>query len=170
MADYVDGIRARTGARRVDMVGYSEGGLIDRDYVKFFGGKDAVDSAISLGTPHNGVLPRQLGQLFDHLGPLGPAVPVALRQMITGSAFLQRLNAGDPTPGRVRWTSIMSAVNDGIVWPGTAPVLDGARNVVLPHAGRLPGPAGPNHGELIQRSDAAYAAVRSALLTRSRRT
>jgi triacylglycerol lipase len=160
----VDRLRARTGARKVDVVGYSEGGLIARELVRHHGGEARIESLVTLGTPHNGFGPRAFDTWTRHL-PLAQAVlPTALQQMFDGSEFLTALNAGDPTPGRVRYTSIMSRGWDGIVWPGTSPVLEGADNVVLDAEPGFPPLTGPHHLQLTQRSDAAYEAVRAALL------
>jgi pimeloyl-ACP methyl ester carboxylesterase len=164
--DLVARVRRETGARNVDLVGYSEGGLIAREYVRRAGSHAGVDSLISLGTPHNGWGPEAFDAAMRGSSLLRRALPEALQQMFTGSDFLARLNAGDPTPGDVRYTSIMSRHWDGVVWPGTTPILDGAKNIVLGHEGRIPLLAGPNHGQLIQRSHVAYETVRGALLAR----
>jgi triacylglycerol esterase/lipase EstA (alpha/beta hydrolase family) len=169
-AEYVAGlvakVRRETGARHVDLVGYSEGGLIAREYVRRHGAGSAVDSLVTLGTPHNGWGPEVFDSVVRGSSMLRGLLPEALQQMFTGSAFLTQLNAGDPTPGDVRYTSIMSRHCDGIVWPGTSPILEGAKNVVLASDGPVPILAGPNHGQLIQRSNHAYDAVRGALLAR----
>jgi triacylglycerol esterase/lipase EstA (alpha/beta hydrolase family) len=162
--DLIAKVRRETGAKRVDLVGYSEGGLIGREYIRRAGKGAAVDSLVTLGTPHNGWGPKPLGAITRGSKLLTAALPIALQQMIEGSAFLAQLNSGDPTPGDVRYTSIMSQQWDGIVWPGTSPILEGAKNIVLGQEGRVPLFAGPNHGQLIQRSNVAYETVRGALL------
>lgn len=166
LRSYVDAVLRQTGAKRVDLVGFSEGGLIERAYVKFFGGADVVDSAISVASPHNGVLSSALGRVVEGSALLKKVVPGAARDMLAGSDFLTRLNAGDPTPGaRVRWTSIYSKDFDGIVWPGSSPRLEGAKNVELVENGWLPGLKGPYHLGL-QGSHEGYMAMRDALLAR----
>lgn len=157
----VDDVRRRTGARKVDLVGYSEGGLIARDVIRFQGGLDAIDAVVTLGTPHQGVLTPKLNGAAARLGSV---LPAAARQMIAGSDYLTRLNAGDPTPGRIKYTSIMGKGWDGIVWPGSAAVLEGATNIALPKEGRIPLGTGLHHGQMIQSSHAAYLATRAALL------
>lgn len=114
-----DQVRARTGAARVDLVGHSQGGLVIRHYVKYRGGANEVDSAISLGAPHYGAAVANLLRL---LGLGSCAGVVACQQMAIGSSFLAALNAGDDTIGNVSYTNIAS-VNDGIVQPYTTSFL-----------------------------------------------
>jgi len=163
LRSYVDSVLKATGAKRVDLVGFSEGGLIERAYLKHFGGTAKVDSAISVASPHNGVLSSALGRIVEGSALLKKAVPAAARDMLAGSDFLTRLNAGDPTPGSVRYTSIFSKDFDGIVWPGSSPKLDGAKNVELVQDGWFPGLKGPYHLGL-QGSHEGYMAMRDALL------
>lgn len=111
LAAFVDGVRARTGAAKVDLVGHSMGGLVSRDYVKNVGGASKVDSLIMLGTPNYGTALASLGDFFgDCVGIVG------CHQMAEGSDFLNALNAGDDTIGSVRYTAI-STVFDELVIP-----------------------------------------------------
>ncbi|WP_089157365.1 lipase family alpha/beta hydrolase, partial [Micromonospora sp. NBS 11-29] len=128
LSSYVDQIRAATGASRVDLVTHSEGGLVSRWYVKFLGGADAVDQYVSLGTPQYGTY---VANIVDLVG-LGSCVGiVACQQMTIGSSFLAELNAGDDTPGPVRWTTLRT-VQDELVRPVDNAVLaDGATNVLV---------------------------------------
>lgn len=119
-----DQVRARTGAARVDLIGHSQGGLVIRHYIKFRGGANEVDSAISLGAPHYGAA---VANLLTLLGLGSCAGVVACRQMTIGSPFLAALNAGDDTIGNVRYTNIAS-VNDGIVQPYTTSFLNNDGN------------------------------------------
>ncbi len=43
-----------SGYERIDVIGYSLGGLIARDYVQRLGGEHRADSLITLGTPYSG--------------------------------------------------------------------------------------------------------------------
>ena len=119
-----DQVRARTGAARVDLIGHSQGGLVIRHYLKYRGGANEVDSAISLGAPHYGAA---VANLLTLLGLGSCAGVVACRQMTIGSPFLAALNAGDDTIGNVSYTNIAS-VNDGIVQPYTTSFLNNDGN------------------------------------------
>ena len=88
VANKVADIRQQTGARRVDLVGHSMGGLAQRDYVKFLGGLDSVGSYIDYGTPEQG----------DDLSSVCAGVSPGCRDMIPGSPFLTRLNADPAVP------------------------------------------------------------------------
>lgn len=118
---------------RVDIVAHSAGGLAARHYVRFLGGHKRVHSLVTLGTPHHGTL-------ASYLFPLA----TVSRQTLPGSAFLDDLNEGDPTPRPVNYTSIYT-INDGVVIPPSSALLDGAENVRVPglttHWGFLVRPA-----------------------------
>uniref|UniRef100_UPI00366FF632 esterase/lipase family protein n=2 Tax=Bacillati TaxID=1783272 RepID=UPI00366FF632 len=51
---HIEEICERTGARQVDVVGHSLGGLIARYYVQRLGGDTRVRTLVTLGTPHSG--------------------------------------------------------------------------------------------------------------------
>lgn len=51
----IQGICARTGASKVDIVAHSHGGLVARKYFERFG-DTLVDKFITLGVPHNGMI------------------------------------------------------------------------------------------------------------------
>ena len=126
VAERVDAIRAATGAGKVDLIGYSQGGLESRYYLKFLGGADGVGTYVSLGTPQYGTGLANLGRLIGHC--LGI---VACQQMAIGSPFLIDLNAGDDTPGAPRYVSIYTAL-DALVQPfDRARLADDAINVKL---------------------------------------
>ena len=119
LATKVGAVRAATGAARVDLIGHSQGGLVIRHFLKYRGGANVVDSAVSLGAPHYGAAVANLLRL---LGLGSCAGVVACQQMAIGSSFLAALNAGDDTIGNVSYTNIAS-VNDGIVQPYTTSFL-----------------------------------------------
>jgi triacylglycerol lipase len=123
---FADGIRARYGASRVDLVGHSQGGLVARAYVKYEGGANEVDSLISLGTPHYGTSVANILRFFT----LGTCVGVtSCHQMATGSSFLADLNAGDDTIGSVRYTNIYTSYDELVRPVENATMRDGATNV-----------------------------------------
>ncbi len=53
---HVERLRERTGAEKVHVVGHSLGGMIARYYVQRLDGSAAVDTLVTLGTPHGGSL------------------------------------------------------------------------------------------------------------------
>ena len=99
------------GWRTVDLVGQSMGGLSARWFAKYVKSATKVDAYVSLGTPQYGIwsactLPSWYGG-----------------QMCPTSSFLDRLNAGDDTPGKAAWTTIYST-DDELV-PNSSSRLDG---------------------------------------------
>jgi triacylglycerol lipase len=119
---FADAVRAQTGAAKVDLVGHSEGGLVSRAYVKYYGGTAEVDSLVTLGTPNYGTVAANIIRLFT----LGTCVGVAAcEQMTIGSTFLADLNAGDDSIGTVAYTNI-ATVMDELVQPYTNSFLNAA--------------------------------------------
>src|SRR5918995_1653571 len=119
---FADGVRAQTGAAKVDLVGHSEGGLVSRTYVKYYGGAAEVDSLITLGTPNYGTVAANIARVFT----LGTCVGItACEQMTIGSSFLADLNAGDDSIGNVVYTNI-ATVFDELVQPYTNSFLNAA--------------------------------------------
>ncbi|MGH3738853.1 MAG: esterase/lipase family protein [Micromonosporaceae bacterium] len=114
-AKYVDGVLAKTGASKVDIVGWSMGGINTRWYLKALGGTAKVDDYASLGTPHHGT----------NWAYGCPDIPCF--EMRPDSAFMKELNAGDETPGAVHYGSWWSPC-DELVIPHESPVLAGATN------------------------------------------
>jgi triacylglycerol esterase/lipase EstA (alpha/beta hydrolase family) len=156
VAAKVDTIRAATGAAKVDIVGHSQGGLENRYYLKNLGGTSKVGAYVSLGTPQYGTVSATLATF---LGFGNCLTVVACEQMSIGSSFLANLNAGDDTPGAVRYYSIYTAT-DELVQPYTnSRIFDGATNILVQSYcwWRLPG-----HVALIT-DGAVYGLVRSAL-------
>jgi triacylglycerol esterase/lipase EstA (alpha/beta hydrolase family) len=128
LSSYVDQVRAATGSAKVDLVTHSEGGLVSRWYVKFLGGGAKVDHYISLGTPQYGTY---VANIINFVG-LGSCVGiVACQQMSIGSSFLTDLNAGDDTPGTVRWTTIRTWQDELVRPVDNAVLADGVTNVLI---------------------------------------
>jgi pimeloyl-ACP methyl ester carboxylesterase len=111
----------------VHLVGHSLGGIIARWYVQERGGDAAVDTAITVASPHQGTLAALL--------PFGRTA----QQLRPGSWVLRRL-AQTAQPSAVRWFAYYSNI-DVLVQPGrsamiTAPAL-GATNLLVKDHGHL---------------------------------
>ncbi|MFI2647076.1 esterase/lipase family protein [Micromonospora fulviviridis] len=128
LSSYVDQVRAATDAAKVDLVTHSEGGLVSRWYVKFLGGADKVDRYVSLGSPQQGTY---VANIVNFLGLGSCAGIVACQQMSIGSGFLADLNAGDDTPGTVRWTTVRTWQDELVRPVDNAALADGASNVLI---------------------------------------
>ncbi len=122
VARAVDG----TGAGTVDLVGYSAGGIVVRDYLGRPGVAAHVRHVVLLGSPNHGA---QLASLAALLGPR--LCSGACAQLVPGSALLARLNQlvrGNEFPAGPDVTSIWTALDQTVTPPASA-VLAGARNV-----------------------------------------
>ena len=54
LAAFVDEVLARTGAAKVSLVGHSQGGMLGRYYVRYYGGLDKVDDVVGLAPSSHG--------------------------------------------------------------------------------------------------------------------
>ena len=125
---FVGQVRSATGAAKIDVVAHSEGGLVARHYIKNLGGGDAVGRYVSLGTPQYGTY---VANIVTFLGLGSCAGIVACQQMTIGSSFLAALNAGDDTPGQVRWTTVRTWQDELVRPVDNATLADGATNVLI---------------------------------------
>jgi triacylglycerol esterase/lipase EstA (alpha/beta hydrolase family) len=114
----------RTGARSVDVVGYSAGGVIARLWVADDGAA-VVRRVVTLGSPQHGT------SLADLAGNVAPdQCPVGCQQLATDSDLLAQLNAGDETPAGPTWVSIWTTQDETVTPPDSAR-LDGALNLTV---------------------------------------
>jgi triacylglycerol esterase/lipase EstA (alpha/beta hydrolase family) len=114
----------RTGAARVDLVGYSAGGVVIRlllaDPVRALRARRVV----LLGAPNHGT------ELAGAAATLDPGLCGSICQLAPGSGLLAELNRGDETPPGPRFFSIWTAFDQTVVPPATA-ALDGAANIAV---------------------------------------
>jgi triacylglycerol lipase len=117
LASLVDRLLARTGAKRVSIVGHSEGGMMPRYYIKFLGGAAKVENLVALAPSNHGSLnPTTFG------GALTGCVACGEQQ--TGSSFLTQLNAADETPPPVNYT-VIETMYDEVIIPYSSAFLTG---------------------------------------------
>ena len=100
LAAFVRQVLAATGASKVDLVGWSQGGMMPRWYMRFDGGAAYVHDLVGLSPSNHGTTVDGLSALFDAVTALGLPAPLTLAQclactqQLAGSSFLQQLNAG----------------------------------------------------------------------------
>ena len=112
----IDSVLAATGWDRVDLITFSMGGLSSRYYLRSLGGVAKVDAWVSIAGPNHGT---QTATQCSQIPACAESVP--------GSAFLTALNAGDETPGDVRYATWWSPC-DGTIVPAESTILSGATN------------------------------------------
>ncbi len=137
LAEAVERVRARTGARKVVLVGSSRGGYAIRNYVQNGAGAETVWRAVLAGTPNHGIWTGDYlpGNEFNGSGPF-----------LTALNAPQGPNGLEVGPGPL-WLTLRSDGNDKYaqpdgLWIGRpgmptgvdagGPALLGAMNVVLP--------------------------------------
>lgn len=124
--DQIDSVLAATGWSKLDLVTYSMGSLSTRFYLKNLGGTAKIDAWVSIAGPNHGT---QTASQCAQSPACAEAVP--------GSAFLTALNAGDETPGPVRYATWWSPC-DGTIVPAESTILQDAANTqtaCLQHSG-----------------------------------
>lgn len=117
----VDDVKKRTGAKQVDLLAHSKGGLVARYYVKFNGGVEQVEHLVSIASPNHGV-PVPV-----------PAIWRTIDQVKSGTKWMKALNEPDDTPGNVKYTTFVGAL-DPIILPHSTSKLEGAKNFTVPLA------------------------------------
>jgi triacylglycerol lipase len=114
----------RTGAARVDLVGYSAGGVVIRLWLADPARALHARRVVLLGTPNHGT------ELAGAAAALDPGMCGSVCQMAPGSGLLAQLNRGDETPPGPEFISIWTALDQTVVPPATA-ALEGATNIRL---------------------------------------
>lgn len=145
LARFVDRVLAATGARKVDLVGHSEGTVMPQYYLKFRGGAAKVDKYVAISPIYHGTTLLGVGSLIRALetaypqfaGPISRAFARgcgSCEEFLRGSAFLRHLYADGhyAVPG-VTYTTIMTRY-DELVTPytsGRLPAGPDVTNIVL---------------------------------------
>ncbi|MCD9879520.1 lipase family alpha/beta hydrolase [Streptomyces guryensis] len=184
LAAYVDKVRAATGAKKVDLVGHSQGGgLMPQWYLRFDGGAAKVHQLVGINPSSHGTTAIGTIHLLDavldvagHAGkPFGLDSPAAKDQTI-GSPVLQQLYAKGDTERGVTYTNIVTRT-DIVVTPYTNQFLTAGpgasvHNILLQNvcpldlSGHLGNPYDPNVYQLVLNAlDPAHSKpVRCALM------
>ena len=137
---FVADVLEATGARKVDLIGHSEGTVMPRWYLERRGGTKHVKRFIALTPLWRGTNPGQLAELRDVASGFGLSGPIidgvegfcaSCPQFLRGSDYMNELNAdGEAIPGIVH-TNIVTKY-DELVLPYTSGLMsDGGTNIVL---------------------------------------
>lgn len=142
VATFVDDVRARTGAAKVNLVGYSEGTTVAAYYMKFDGGGAKVKRFVGFGSNFKGTTLYGLNQLVRTIPAisniLNSGLCEACDEFLPPSALIDDLNRGGVTVPGPQYTSIVTKF-DNIIRSYTSGILDepGVKNVVLQNECRL---------------------------------
>jgi triacylglycerol esterase/lipase EstA (alpha/beta hydrolase family) len=129
----VNKVLAETGASKVDLVGWSQGGMMPRYYINDLGGASKVNMLVGLAPSNYGTTLDGLTTLISSLGLLGVTTALlsvscdACVQQLQGSSFLAGLNQAPTVPG-VKYVVIETA-GDEVVTPYTNAFLPAGSNV-----------------------------------------
>jgi triacylglycerol lipase len=133
LSAFVDEVLAATGAKKVDVVGHSEGATMPDYYIEYLGGAAKVAhyvgvSGVKHGTDVHGV--ATIAGLYSTFFP-GTPLPIdgtcqSCSEFLIGSDYVRAIEARAPAPG-VIYTNIATRY-DELVSPYTSSFLTG-RNV-----------------------------------------
>jgi triacylglycerol esterase/lipase EstA (alpha/beta hydrolase family) len=124
LARFIEQVRAREQAERVDIVSHSLGGVVARYYIEKMGGSHTVGRLVTIGSPHRGTA-------IAHYGPL---IPSAIESR-AGSPLL--LSLGQIAASEVRYTSIWSHCDAIIEPPESSSIVPVGEDRVFKDIGHL---------------------------------
>lgn len=133
LATEVSSVLAATHAGKVDLVGWSQGGMMPRYYLSNLGGAAKVNMLVGFAPSNYGTTLDGLLYLISDLGALGLATALlsvtcpACSEQLQGSTFLSNLNV-TPTVAGVKYVDIETR-DDEVVTPYTNAFLPAGPNV-----------------------------------------
>ena len=143
LANFVQIVLKKTGAKKVDLVGHSQGGMMPHVYLRDMGGAEFVRKFVALapsnhGTDFSKVVPENTGILVgefynvnqDILNQIVRDLCVACSQQQENSEFMQKLNSKPLAVPSVEYTVIVSKY-DSVVMPYETQYMENAKNYLL---------------------------------------
>lgn len=138
---FVDRVLAATGAKKIDLVGHSEGTFMPQYWLKFLGGAAKTRRYVAMTPLYDGTTVYGIDQVRDAGAPFGLSEPLvqavaafcgSCPEFVRGSPMQQKLaEGGKAAPGVIYTTSITKY--DELVVPYTSGLLDSpnATNFIL---------------------------------------
>jgi triacylglycerol lipase len=130
LAPFIDAVRSATGAKQVDLVGHSQGGMMPRYYMGFLGGAKYVHQLVGIAPSNHGtegviLPPPDLVPTPDYTA----AGCAACADQQAGSPFMQELNSIGDTVAGPSYT-VISTIHDEVVIPYNSQFLNGSARQV----------------------------------------
>jgi triacylglycerol esterase/lipase EstA (alpha/beta hydrolase family) len=130
LAAFVNEVLTKTGARKVDIVGHSEGATMPDYYIEYLGGAAKVARYVGVSGVKHGTTMHGLGTFIAAFGTLFPGAPEATtascgscQEFLVGSDYIKAIEARAPARGVV-YTNIATRY-DELVSPHTSSFLSG---------------------------------------------
>lgn len=110
---FIEKVKRKTGAKKVDLIGHSQGGLIIRNRITRYGGKDVRIVMMLAGTHHGTTLmgaSKIVEEAMPHLFPIiaAPIVGPAVYDQMVGSPFINNLNTHKDTVAGITYVVMVT--------------------------------------------------------------
>jgi triacylglycerol esterase/lipase EstA (alpha/beta hydrolase family) len=133
LSSFVSKVLTKTGAKQVDIVGHSQGGMMPGYYLRFLGGASKVNTLIGLAPSNHGTTLDGLTTLIEEFPFATLLVPSfldaigapSLAQQEQGSAFQKKLFGSGDTVAGPRYV-VIESTHDEVVTPYTNAFLSGS--------------------------------------------
>lgn len=133
LSSFVNHVLSETGASKVDIVGWSQGGMMPRYYINNLSGASKVNMLVGFAPSNYGTTVDGLTTLIGDFGLLGVSTALlsvkceACVQQLQGSSFLESLNQ-TPTASDLKYV-VIETEDDEVVTPYTNAFLPAGSNV-----------------------------------------
>ncbi|MFG1793375.1 esterase/lipase family protein [Nocardia sp. NPDC049149] len=128
ISDFIDRVLSTTGAKKVDIVGHSQGGMLPRYYLKNLGGAAKVNTLVGLAPDNHGTQWGVLNLPITIVPPVTAAVCPSCIEQLPTSDFIRQLNSGGETLPGIKYTVVASRT-DEFATPYTTGFLTPGPNV-----------------------------------------
>ncbi|NQE85874.1 esterase/lipase family protein [Nocardia terpenica] len=128
IADFVDQVLASTGARQVDIVGHSQGGMLPRYYLKYLGGAGKVHTLVGLAPDNHGTTWGLLHLPITLIPPATTVACPACTEQLPTSEFMRRLDSDPQVLPDVHYT-VIATDTDEFATPHSTSLLPPGPNV-----------------------------------------
>lgn len=126
LRDFIDRVRQATGAKKVDIVGHSQGGMMPRWYMGHMGGAKHVNELVAIAPSSHGtqgiLVPSATGVRIA--GSYAGWICDACADQVAGSEFMTELNSIGDTVAGPDYT-VISTKYDEVVMPYKSQFLHG---------------------------------------------